>query len=100
MNNCEVCLSHYLSALALSWDVVLNITTLDIEPISDADICLFFGKGMRSGFSYISKRHSKLKKRYLKSYDPKQESNHITYLETNNLYDYAMLKILPTSGFK
>ena len=55
---------------------------------------------MRSGFPYISKRHSKLKKRYLKPYDPKQESNHITYLETNNLYDYAMLKILPTGGFK
>ena len=64
------------------------------------DICLFFEKGIRSGFSYISKRHSKLKKRYLKSYDPKQKSNHITYLETNNLYDYAMLKILPTGGFK
>ena len=79
---------------------MLNITTLDLEPISEADICLFFEKGVRSGFSYISQRHSKLKKRYLKSYDPKQESNHITYLETNNLYDYAMLKILPTGGFK
>ena len=38
--------------------------------------------------------------KYLKSYDPKQESKHIIYLDTNSLHGYAMSKILPTSGFK
>ena len=28
----------------------------------------------------------------MKSYDPKQESKHITYMDVNNLYDYAMVK--------
>ena len=36
----------------------------------------------------------------MKSYDPKQESKHIIYLNANNLYGYAMSKFLPTSGFK
>ena len=36
----------------------------------------------------------------MKPYDPKQESKRITYLEANNLYDYAMSKFLPTTGFK
>ena len=36
----------------------------------------------------------------MKSYDPKQESKHIIYLDANNLYGYAMSKFLPTSGFK
>ena len=36
----------------------------------------------------------------IKSYDPKQESKHITYLEANNLYGYAMSKLLPVSQFK
>ena len=36
----------------------------------------------------------------MKSYDPKQESKHIRYLDANNLYGYAMSKFLPTSGFK
>ena len=36
----------------------------------------------------------------LKSYDPKQESKHVIYLDPNNLYGYAMFKFLPTSGFK
>ena len=36
----------------------------------------------------------------LKSYNPKQESKHIIYLDTNNLYGYAMSKFFATSGFK
>ena len=36
----------------------------------------------------------------MKSYDPKQESKRIIYLDTNNLYGYAMSKFLRTSGFK
>ena len=36
----------------------------------------------------------------MKSYDPKQEWKHITYLDANNLCGYAMFKFLPTSGFK
>ena len=52
------------------------------------------------GVSYISNRQSKANNKYLKSYDSKQESKDIIYLHTNNLYDYAMSKFLPTSGFK
>ena len=36
----------------------------------------------------------------MKSYDRKQESKHVIYLDWNNIYDYAMSKFLPTSGFK
>ena len=36
----------------------------------------------------------------MKPYNPKQESKHIQYFTANNLYGYAMLKLLPTSEFK
>ena len=36
----------------------------------------------------------------MKSYDPKQESKHIMYLDANNLYGYVMSKFLPSSRFK
>ena len=36
----------------------------------------------------------------MKSYDPKKESKHITYLDASNLYGNVMSKFLPTSGFK
>ena len=42
-------------------------------------------KGVRGGVSNISKRYSKANNKYLKSYDPKQESKHYI-LGRNNLY--------------
>ena len=73
---------------------------IKIERISYPAMYLLFEKGMRGGVSYISNRYSKANNKYLKSYDPKQESKHIRYLDANNLYGYAMSKFLPTSGFK
>ena len=58
---------HYLSAQALSWDVMLNMTKVEPELISNVDICLLFEKGMGGGGSYISKRYSKVNNKYLKS---------------------------------
>ena len=87
----SLCPSHYLSAPALSWDAILNIE-LDLVP--DPDI------STRGGIFYISNRYSNTNNKYLKSYDPKQESKHITYLGTNNLYGCAMSKFLPTREFK
>ena len=34
----------------------------------------------------------------MKSYDPKQESNHITHLNANNLHGYVMPQFFPTCG--
>ena len=85
-------------ALGLSWHAMLNMVKVELGLISDADMYLFFEKGMRDRVSYISKRYSIPNKKYLKSHNPKQESNYIIYLDVNNLYGYA--KFLPTSGFK
>ena len=90
----------YLSASALCWDAMLNMTKVELELISDLDMYIFFEKGMRGGVSYISDRYKKANNKYLKSYDPKQESKHIIYLDANNLYGYAMSKFLSMSGFK
>ena len=90
----------YLSAPALCWDAMLNMTKVELELISDLDMYIFFEKGMRGGVSYISNRYSKANNKYLKSYDPKQESKHIIYLDANNLYGYTMSKSLSMSGFK
>ena len=70
---------------------MLKITKIELELIQ---------KGTRGEISYISNRYSKANNKYLKSYDPKQESKHIIYLGMNSLYGYAMSKFLPTSGFK
>ena len=100
LKNYGVCPSHYLSAPALSWDVMLNMAKVELEPIPDPDTYYFSEKGMKGGVSYISKRYSKASKKYLKSYDPQQESKHIIYLDVSRLYGYVRSKFLPTSLFK
>ena len=50
---------HYFSAPGLSWDVVLKMTGVKLEKISDPDKywwIMFFEQGMRGGVSYINKR--------------------------------------------
>ena len=74
-------LTHYLSGPSLSWDAMRNMTKVELELISDADIYLFFEKCMRDRFSYISKRYSKANNKYLKYYYLKQELKHIIYLK-------------------
>ena len=76
------------------------MTKIELELIRDPDMYIFFEKGTRGGISYISNRYSKANNKYLKSYDAKEESKHIIYLDANSLYDYKMSKFLPTSGFK
>ena len=60
---------------------MLNLTKVELELILDADIYLFFKKGIKSCHS-------------------KQEPKHIIILDANNLYYQARFKFLPTSGFK
>ena len=57
-------------------------------------------EGTRDGIFCNSNRFSKANNTYLKSYDSKQKSKNFIYLDTNNVYGYAMFKFLPTSGFK
>ena len=79
---------------------MLKITKTELELLSESDMYVFFEKGTRGRISFISNRYIKANSNYLKSYDPKQESKHVIYFDTNNLYGYAMFKFLPTSEFK
>ena len=76
LKNYRLCPSHYLSAPGLNWDAMLKMTKIQLELITDPDMCIIFEKGTRGGISYISNRYSKANKKYLKSYGPKQESKH------------------------
>ena len=85
LKNYGLCPSHYLSALALSWDAILNMTKVELELIPDPEMLIFFEKSKRGGVSYFYNIHSKANDRYLKSYDLKQESKHIIFLDVNDL---------------
>ena len=79
---------------------MLKMTKADLEFIPDPDMHMFFEKGIRGGVCYISNRYCKANNNYFKSYDPKQESKYIIYLDANNLYGYEMSNFLATRGIK
>ena len=54
----------------MSWDVILKMTGVGLEKISDTDMYLFIEKGLRGGISYIAKRYAKANNKYMKNYDP------------------------------
>ena len=91
---------HYFSSPGLSWDAMFKMTAIELELISDIDMHLFIEKRMRGCISYIIKRHSKANNKYMECYDSSNESIYITYLDTNNLYGWALTQYLPYSGFK
>ena len=82
-----------MSTPGLSLDAMLKMINDEVELIPDPDMYILFEKGTSGGISYMSNRYSKANNKYLKSYDSKQESKHIIYLD-------AMSKFLPTIGFK
>ena len=47
----------------------LKMTEIELELISDTDMYLFAGKGMRGRISYIGKRFSKTNNKYIKYMD-------------------------------
>ena len=58
---------HYFSSPELIWDVMLKMTEIELEKISDIGKYLFIEKGLRGGISYIAKRYAKANNKYLYS---------------------------------
>ena len=101
LRNYGICRSHYLSSPGLSWDAMFKMKKVKLKLLPDLDMYIFLTcKGTRGGISYVSNRYREAYNKYLKSYDPKEESKHVIYLDADNLYRYAIFKFLQTSGFK
>ena len=76
---CKLDPCHFFSAPGLSWDVMLKMTDVKLEKISDIDQYLFIEKGTRGGVSYIAKRYTKTNNKYMCDYDSNKTVN-IYYL--------------------
>ena len=91
---------HYFTSPGLSWDVMLKMTNIKLELMTDIDTFKFIEKGMHGGISYIANRYGNANNKYMKEYDEKAPSKYIMYLDANNLYGWAMSQYLPTGNFK
>ena len=91
---------HYVTYPGLSWDAMLKMTGINLDLITDIDQLLFIERGRRGGISYIAHRHARSNNKYMKNYNPEEESSYIMYLDANNLYGWGMSRPLPYGNFR
>ena len=92
--------THYYTSPGLAWDACLKETGQELQLLHDYDMLMMFERGIRGGITHISKRYAEANDKYMKDYNPDEESTYIQYLDANNLYGWAMSQSLPTHGFK
>ena len=92
--------AHFLSLPGLAWQACLKKTNIKLELLTDYDMLLMVEEGIRGGICHSIQRHAKANNKYMKIYDENKESSYIQYLDTNNLYGWAMSQKLPVNGFK
>ena len=68
--------------------------------MSDIDMQEFVVEGLGGGISYIAKRYCDANKKHMESYDDTKPRKYITYLDTINLYGWAMNKYFSCGQFK
>ena len=61
---------------------------------------LMVEEGIRDGTCHSIHRHTKANNKYMKNCNKNDESSYVQYLDTNNLYGWAMSQKLPVNNFK
>ena len=89
-----------MSAPGLAWQACLKKTGVKLELITDYDMILMIEKGIRGGICQATHRYAKANNKYMKNYDKNIGSSYIEYLDSNNIYGWAMSEKLPGKGFK
>ena len=82
--------THFLSAPGLAWQACLKKTKVKLELLTDIDMLLMVEKGIRGAMCQAISRYAKANNKYMKSYDKDIISSCLMYLDTNNLYGWAM----------
>ena len=91
--------AKFLSAPALAWKAALKTTKVKLDALTDIDILLMVGKGIRGGICHSIYRHAKANNKYIKSFDKNKELPYLQHLNVNNLYCWAMSQKLPVNNF-
>ena len=104
-NNClehyKLDLAHFYTSPGLAWQACPKKTGVKLELLTDPDMLLMFECGIRGGITQAVHRYEKANNKYMgNEFNPKEESIFLQYLDTNNLYGWAMSQLLPTGGFK
>ena len=92
--------AHFISLPGLAWQACLKKTNIELELLTDYNMLLMVEEGIRGGICHSIHRYAKANNKYMQNYNNNEETSYIQYLDTNNLYGWAMSKKIPVNGFK
>ena len=91
---------HFRGIPGLSFNMMLKMSKVKLELISDPEMSDFFQKSIRGGMSFITTRKAKSDYTDSNIENCKGRMTHIRYIDGNNLYGSQMLFDLPTEDYK
>ena len=92
--------AYFCATPVLAMEPCLKRTAVKLELLTDINMILMFGKGIRGGISQAIQRYASANNKYMPNFNRKQIISYLMYLDANNLYGYAMIKRLPIDSFK
>ena len=93
--------THFYMASGLAWKACLKKTGVRLELLTDPDMLLMFGRGIRGGITQAVHRYASANNKYMGDlYDLSRELSYLQYLDANNLYGWMMSQLLPTGNFR
>ena len=96
----DIDVNHFLGIPSLAFTLMLKISKVKIELLSDPEINFFFRNSIRGGMSFIGNRYAKSGYYDSNIENYKQKTNHIRYIDANNLYGSMMLFDMPIGDYK
>ena len=83
--------AHFYTSPGLAWKACLKHAGIKLELLTNPDMLLMFERGIRGGITQAVCKYALANNKYMGDrFDPKSESSYLQYLDTNNLYGWAM----------
>ena len=93
--------AHFYTSPGLAWKACLKCTGIKLELLTNPDMLLMFERGIRGGITQAVRKYASANNKCMRDkFDPNKDTTYLQYLDTNNLYGWAMSQPLPTGGFK
>ena len=91
--------AKFLSAPGLVWQAASKKTELKLDLLTNINMLLMVGKGIRGGICHSIYQYAKANNKYIKDYDKNKESSYIQCRNVDNIYGLTMPRKLPQNNF-
>ena len=92
--------ASFLTAPGLVWQAAFKKTKIKLDLLTDINMLLMVGKGIRGGMCPAIYRYAKANNKYMKDYNSNKELSYLKYWDVNNSYGWAMSQKLPVNDLK